>query len=323
MVGYLFFIDFTSALLGSFTSRYLHEYFRDRAKTYAFIITLFTLSLVFIDLVDGYVIHAKTATMWLVVVVCYTGGVLVHWSMKLGYTTAFLTQNMHRAGEAFFRVIYGIDLGGPKLRGDALMIVTSITVFAIGGMAGAIVVEYITRRFSLMPLVALYPLHLWFSGYLGINVSSILKSYFTVESLPPATSQSSGEDNSDPSTNLAAGSFSRSTRSRPSYGLIAVDHRLTDADIEELHAGNIFTPFGSVRPSSARQRASSAWDRADSTNMTAAEYRRSTNQNSFRSSSVSLSMQETLSDPRAALQPPGLPHVPEGDETVSTGVYSV
>lgn len=141
------------------------QFTRSREISYAILTFLMFASCLVVDAGEakGYETHA----FFLGVLAVSSGGVM-HWSLKLGYTPMFVTANMVKVSESFFRFCFNIHQGGAKLRGDATILILCIAVFVLSVLAGAAYTHAYPNGRTLWPVVLLWPLHLWLGGSLSV-----------------------------------------------------------------------------------------------------------------------------------------------------------
>jgi hypothetical protein len=95
-------------------------------------------------------------------------GSLVHWTLKIGYVTNFITFNMMRVTESTYKYFMNIYQGGNKLRGDLIIFVTAVLFFILGALCAIYLLLlvarehlYVTASFSAIS----FPLHIYFGYY--------------------------------------------------------------------------------------------------------------------------------------------------------------
>ena len=95
-------------------------------------------------------------------------GSLVHWTLKIGYVTNFITFNMMRITESTYKYFMNIYQGGNKLRGDLIIFFTAVLFFILGALCAIYLLLlvardhlYVTTSFCALTC----PLHLYFGYY--------------------------------------------------------------------------------------------------------------------------------------------------------------
>lgn len=149
-------------LLGTALDCYLVTKLQSRHHAFAIIMVLLVISVVATDLASD-----STESKYCLCILCVTGGAMVHWSQKLGYTCSAMTGNMFKLSEFFFKWFNGYDLGGPKMHGEILIIIGIMVCSVMGAMAAVTVTKY-KEVVTLYPLIGTIPFHLYLSGCLEV-----------------------------------------------------------------------------------------------------------------------------------------------------------
>jgi uncharacterized membrane protein YoaK (UPF0700 family) len=79
---------------------------------------------------DGY----RHSTPYFFLVLCIPFGALIHWALKVPYTTMLMTVNNQRVSEALFRFGMGLEQGDSKMRGDILTLFLILCSFTAGAL---------------------------------------------------------------------------------------------------------------------------------------------------------------------------------------------
>lgn len=170
-------IIFCHIFIGTFASCFILEYTQSYKVAYAVISGFTCLSCFLVDLLAEE--HSISSPMqqreFFVALLAVAMGMLTHWSSKLGYTVAFMTSNGQKFSESLFRKCFNYHQGGAKLTGDMVIILVILSTFFAGAIAGAYTTELIGDYWSLTPITASYPLHLWLSGCIQIDCTSKFK----------------------------------------------------------------------------------------------------------------------------------------------------
>jgi uncharacterized membrane protein YoaK (UPF0700 family) len=139
---------------------YLMEYFKNRENTFGAIMLGLCIACVLVDLM--YMDH-RTDNHYVVCLLAAVCGALAHWSSKLGYVLMLHTGNMLKLSEALFLFLNGYTSGGPKMRGDTVLLFFLILSSLGGALLASLSLVYAPRA-SLIPILATIPLHLHLSG---------------------------------------------------------------------------------------------------------------------------------------------------------------
>lgn len=145
-------------LLGTALDCYLVTALQSRHNAFAVLMALLVVSVVVTDLASD-----TSESKYSICILCVTGGGMVHWSQKLGYTCSAMTGNFFKLSEYFFKWFNGYDLGGPKVHGE-IMIVIGIVLFSFVGASLAVTITKYHEVVTLYPLLATIPFHLYLSG---------------------------------------------------------------------------------------------------------------------------------------------------------------
>jgi hypothetical protein len=145
-------------LFGTFLDCYLLVTLKSRPNAFAIIMALFVISILIVELVSD-----STGSRYVLCVLCVTGGALVHWTQKLGYTCSAMTGNMFKIAEYIFMIANGMDLGGPKINGEVVILVCIFSGALIGVLL-AVASLQLNEAISLFPLLFTIPLHLHYAG---------------------------------------------------------------------------------------------------------------------------------------------------------------
>jgi uncharacterized membrane protein YoaK (UPF0700 family) len=139
---------------------YLMEYFKNRENAFGAIMFGLLISCVLVDLM--YMDH-RTDNHYVVCLLALICGALSHWSSKLGYVVMLHTGNMLKLSESLFLFLNGYTSGGPKMRGDTVLLFFLILSSLVGAVLASLSLVYAPRA-SLIPILATIPLHLHLSG---------------------------------------------------------------------------------------------------------------------------------------------------------------
>ena len=169
-------------LLGTALDCYLVTKLQSRHNAFAIIMILLVISVILTDIASD-----STESKYCLCILCITGGAMVHWSQKLGYTCSAMTGNMFKLAEFCFKWFNGYDLGGPKAHGEVLIICGIMFWSVMGAMVAVTVTKY-HEVVTLYPLLGTIPLHLYLSGCL--EAWGLFTTTDTVERKPdPETSK--------------------------------------------------------------------------------------------------------------------------------------
>jgi len=163
---YLATIIVSQSLFGPLLSCVLLDVTNSRSRSYIWMSGLLCLTCFIVD-----ILHSCTITdycdndalnLFELCLLGFTSGALMHWTSKLGYVPMFATGNLLRLSEACYRMCFNIGLGGPKLRGDMVILTFNFLVFVSSVAVHSLYIE--RSNLTLFVVTATFPLHVWFSG---------------------------------------------------------------------------------------------------------------------------------------------------------------
>jgi hypothetical protein len=144
---------------------YLLNSFKSREYTFGVLMLLFAISCVLTDLVV-----AKSGLMHSRYIVCILSAVLgaiSHWTSKLGYVVMLFDGNFMKFVESNYKFLSGYSQGGPKLRGDNVIVSVILVSAFIGVILGLVALRHV-EKLSLTVLVVTCPFQLHCSGCLEV-----------------------------------------------------------------------------------------------------------------------------------------------------------
>lgn len=144
---------------------FLLNYFKSREHTFGVLMILFAVSCVLTDLVlaESGLMHSR----YIVCLLSAVLGAISHWTSKLGYVVMLFDGNFLRFVEANYKFLGGYSQGGPKLRGDNVIVSVILTSAFIGVILGLAALRHVEKQ-SLTVLVVTCPFQLHCSGCLEV-----------------------------------------------------------------------------------------------------------------------------------------------------------
>jgi hypothetical protein len=144
---------------------FLLNSFKSREYTFGVLMLLLAVACVLTDLVvaESGLIHSR----YIVCILSAVLGAISHWTSKLGYVVMLFDGNFMKFVESNYKFLSGYSQGGPKLRGDNVIVSVIIVSAFIGVILGLVALRHM-ERLSLTVLVVTCPFQLHCSGCLEV-----------------------------------------------------------------------------------------------------------------------------------------------------------
>ena len=205
-------IIISCSLFGTFLDCYLLVKLKSRENAFAIIMLGLIPSVILVDVVSDMIVSVNKGRYTLCLL-CIISGALVHWTQKLGYVCTAMTGNMFKLAELIFSWSCGYDIGGPRMHGEVLILLSIFFWSLTGAAVAVIVIKFGTERAELLPLLLCVPPNLYFGGCFeawGWLNPEAEASSDCGSSTPAGPTVSAMHDNKDCSSDSESGSDSRS-----------------------------------------------------------------------------------------------------------------
>lgn len=152
-------------VIGISVDCYLLNSFKSREHTFGVLMILLAVCCVITDLVvaESGLIHSRYIVCFLSAVL----GAISHWTSKLGYVVMLFDGNFLKFVESNYKFLSGYTQGGPKLRGDNVIVSVILISAFIGILLGLLALRHL-ESLSLTVLVVTCPFQLHCSGCLQV-----------------------------------------------------------------------------------------------------------------------------------------------------------